>query len=417
MRIVIIGNGVAGITAARHIRKKSDAEIFVISGESKYFFSRTALMYVYMGHMQFDHLHPYENWFWRKNKINLIQDWVSQIQINDKLIALQSGDVIHYDKLVLATGSKPMNLPIPGNNLTGVQSLYSRQDLEHMEQQTRGIQKAVVIGGGLIGIEMAEMLHSRGIATTIIVREPSYWANVLPEEESKLISKHILSRGVKLYFDTTVKAIEGSANVSSVLLSSGERLEADFAGITIGVIPNIQLTKETPIKTERGILVDEFLRTNIPDIYAAGDCAQLTNPPKGRKEIEPIWYTARKMGETVAQNVLGGSQSYDPGLWFNSAKFFDLEYQTYGFVPSQATGNNQLFWQDNVKEQALRIVFNPEDEVVGFNAIGLRLRQEICESWIHHKLKKSAIQDRLNEINFNPEFFGDLRLRTKLVEL
>jgi len=172
--IVIIGNGISGITAARHIRKLSDDIITVISAETKHFFSRTALMYIYMSHMKFEHTKPYEDWFWQKNKINLVQDYVLSVDTDNKSLQLKEGGELNYDVLILGTGSKPNKFGWPGQDLKGVQGMYSYQDLENMEVYTEKINRAVIVGGGLIGIEMAEMLLSRNIPVTFLVREASF---------------------------------------------------------------------------------------------------------------------------------------------------------------------------------------------------------------------------------------------------
>ena len=117
--VVIIGNGISGVTAARHIRKLSDAKITIVSGESKYFFSRTALMYVFMGHMKFEHTQPYENWFWKKNRIDLLEGYVSDIAADNKEVVLEDGSTIAYDSLIIATGSKPNKFGWPGQDLKG----------------------------------------------------------------------------------------------------------------------------------------------------------------------------------------------------------------------------------------------------------------------------------------------------------
>ena len=192
MNIVIIGNGITGITAARHIRKLSNYKITVISSESEYFFSRTALMYVYMGHEKFENIQPYENSFWGKNKIELIQDYVTFIDTENKRVNLSGGIVVNYDKLIIATGSRSNKFGWKGQDLNGVQGLYSLQDLELLEDNTKNISRCVIVGGGLIDIELAEMLRSRNIAVTMLVREKSYWDIVLPVEESEMINRHIL---------------------------------------------------------------------------------------------------------------------------------------------------------------------------------------------------------------------------------
>ena len=131
--IAIIGNGISGITAARHIRKLSNKRITVISSETDYFFSRTALMYVYMGHMKFKHTQPYEDWFWKKNEITLKKGYVEQVDSAKKTLLFSDGENLKFDKLILATGSKPNKFGWPGQDLKGVVSLYHKQDLEAVE--------------------------------------------------------------------------------------------------------------------------------------------------------------------------------------------------------------------------------------------------------------------------------------------
>lgn len=131
--VVIIGNGISGITAARHIRKLSNKRITIISAESDYFFSRTALMYVYMGHMKFEHTQPYEDWFWKKNNIELLNAFVKTIDTDTKTLHFETGNSLIYDKLIIATGSKPNKFGWPGQDLKGVLGMYHKQDLENLE--------------------------------------------------------------------------------------------------------------------------------------------------------------------------------------------------------------------------------------------------------------------------------------------
>src|SRR5690606_17644034 len=154
---------------ARHIRKNSDHDILIISGESEHFFSRTALMYIYMGHMRFEDIKPYEDWFWKKNRIDLMFDLVESIDDQHKTLRMKSGADVSYNSLIIATGSKPNKFGWPGENLPGVQGFYSLQDLKTLEKNTENIRRGVIVGGGLIGVELAEMLLSRGIDVTFLV--------------------------------------------------------------------------------------------------------------------------------------------------------------------------------------------------------------------------------------------------------
>jgi NAD(P)H-nitrite reductase large subunit len=207
MHIVIIGNGISGITAARHIRKQSDFRITVISKESEYFFSRTALMYVYMGHMKFEHTKPYEDWFWKKNRIELLFDEVKSLDTRQQTLLLKSGGIFSFDQLIIASGSQPNKFGWPGQDLKGVQGLYSKQDLENMQQLTSDAKQAVIVGGGLIGVEMAEMLASRNIKVTFLIREKNFWDGVLPKEEAMMIGSHIRDHHIDLRTETNLVEI------------------------------------------------------------------------------------------------------------------------------------------------------------------------------------------------------------------
>lgn len=409
MHIVIIGNGITGITTARHLRKHSGHEITVISSESKFFFSRTALMYIYMGHMKFEHTKPYEDWFWKKNRINLLHAHVDNIDFEKKQCWLNNKERISYDKLVIASGSKPNNIGISFQKIKGAQGLYSMQDLELMEQNTKGISRAVIVGGGLIGIEMAEMLHSRGIHVTFLVMEKSYWNNVLPWEESQMITRHIRHHGIEVKLETQLFNIQQNdrGRVRAVVTDQDEEIPCEFLGVTAGVSPNVDFIRNSDVDTSRGILVNEYFETSAMDVYAAGDCAEFRNPVPGQMRIEQLWYTGKMQGEVLAQNLLGNRTAYNRGIWFNSAKFLNIEYQTYGQVPSVFPQSlDSLFWANEQEEKCIRIVYDKENmSVRGFNLLGIRYRHEVCERWISEQRKVHEVLTHLREANFDPEFF------------
>lgn len=409
MHIAIIGNGISGTTAARFLRKYSHHRITMISAESEYFFARTGMMYAFMGHLRFSDLLPYENWFWKKNKIDLVFDHVTRIDVLEKRLYLKRSPEISYDKLIIATGSK-VNMPdIPGTSLHGVTGFYHKGDLENITNLHRSISNAVIIGGGLIGIELAEMFHSKNIPVTMVVRDAGYWRNTLPYEESEMVGSLIKKQGIKLLLNTEVREIQGNAEgkVKSVVLTDDNVIECDFVGIATGVLPQISLLNDTGIETEKGILVDEYLQTNNPDIFAAGDCAQIRSPDSGRKSIEPVWYTGRIMGELVANNICRNPVKYKPGIWFNSAKFFGMEYQVYGFVPNKkSTEYDNVFWQHPDTQKSVRIMYEQSTEkVVGFGLMGIRYRHEVCEKWILEETQLSTVLADLSLANFDPEFF------------
>lgn len=413
--IAIIGNGISGVTLARHIRKMSKKKITIISAESDYFFSRTALMYVYMGHMTFEHTQPYENWFWKKNKIELKKGYVHQIDTDKKILHFDDGNTLTYDKLVIASGSKPNKFGWPGQNLKGVQGLYSKQDLENLEiyaPNNEVCKRAVIVGGGLIGIELAEMLNSRNIPVTFLVRESSFWNGVLPEGESQMINRHIKNHHIDLRLSSNLKEIisDDNGKVKSIVIEeTGEEVPCDFVGLTAGVSPNISFLKDSKINTNKGVLVNRYLETNVKDVYAIGDCAEQQEALGLRRPIEAVWYTGRMMGETLAQTICGNRIKYNPGHWFNSAKFFDIEYQTYGWVHGKKGKPDyevHFHWKHKDDTKCITIAYHRDKNLfLGINTFGIRMRHDVFDRWLSEKRDLDYVINHLEEANFDPELY------------
>lgn len=408
MHIVIIGNGISGISCARQVRKLSDHRITVISAESSHFFSRTALMYIYMGHMRFEDTKPYEDWFWEKNRIALETGRVIRIDPGQKSLVLADGRNLTYDKLLIASGSSYRSMDVPGVNLPGVQGLYSLQDLESMEENTKQVKHAVVVGGGLIGIEMAEMLSSRNIGVTMLVREESYWNSVLCKEESEMVNRQIRDHGVDLRLSSELREIKPGKDgrICGVVTKSGEEIASGFVGLTIGVQPNTGFLDGSGIETGKGVFVDRNMQTNIPDIYAAGDCAEFREPLPFRKSVEQVWYTGKMQGITAAYNICGREMEYQPGHWFNSAKFFDIEYQVYGNVPADIPANmDSIYWEHPDGRRSVRLVYEKAGgKFTGAVLMGMRGRHHIFQKFLEDGRDIHHVAGNMAAADFNSEF-------------
>ncbi len=409
MHIVIIGNGIAGISTARHVRKRSDHQITVISSETDFFWSRTALMYIFMGHMRFEHTQPYEDDFWKKNRITLLRKFVTGIDEQKQTISFAEGGDLSYDRLVLATGSRSNRYDWPGQDLAGVQGMVSYQDLLSMEQYARDTRRAVVVGGGLIGIEMAEMFHSRHIPVTFLVREESFWSGVMPPEESAMINREILRHGIDLRLKAELREIlaDEHGRVRAVKTKAGEEISCEFVGLTTGVSPNVSLAAGTSIEVGRGFLVDEYLQTSVPHIYAIGDCAELRIAAPNRRGIEAVWYTGKLMGPVLAETLTGNPRAFVQQTWFNSAKFLDIEWQTYGHVPNRpGEGEQHLVWEHPDGKKLIRIAYRTDSgAVLGFNLMGIRYRKDVCIQWIDTHTHIEVVLANLALANFDPEFY------------
>lgn len=419
MQVAIIGNGIAGITAAQRIRElQPDWKITVISGESRYHYSRPALMYIYMGHMRYADTKPYEDAHWSELRIDLVKDWVVGLDLERRQLRLHRGGSasssgsptgaasLSFDRLLLATGSKPNRFGWKGQDLAGVQGLWDLMDLRTLEESSRRARRAVIVGGGLIGIELAEMLHSQGIEVTFLVREPSYWSNVLPAEESAMVNRVIRAHGFDLRLGTQLREIvdDGQGRAGAVITDQGERIACEIVGLTAGVSPNLDLVRGTPIETNRGILVDDHLRTSVADVFAAGDCAEIRAGDGTRGIVQQVWYTGKAQGEVAGDVMAGHGRAYSSALWYNSAKFLDLEYQVYGRVNMKVEGEQSLYWEHADGLHALRLV-HVRGTLIGLDVMGLRYRHRVCETWIREERSVEYVLEHLREGNFDPEFF------------
>ena len=221
-----------------------------------------------------------------------------------------------------------------------------------------------------------------------------------------MVSRHIREHHVDLRLGTELREVlpDESGRVRAIVTSTGETIPCEWVGLTAGVHPNIHWLKGSGIETQRGVLIDHQFRTNVPHVWAIGDCAQFREPLPGRRPLEQIWYTGKMHGETVALNICGRDRIYTPGIFFNSAKFFDIEYQTYGDVPADLPeGIETLYWEHPKGRQSIRINYRKADQVVtGFNLMGIRYRHEVCDTWLREGRDLHYVVSHFESCQFRP---------------
>jgi NAD(P)H-nitrite reductase large subunit len=401
MHYVIIGNGVAGITAAFTLRKRDPhAQITVIGGESDYFISRTALMYVLMDRMNRRDLEPFERRQYTEKNITLLRAWVTALNASTRTLRLADGASLTYDKLLFATGSAPNPAPWPGVAKTGTGILHfvSLQDLAKWEHVLPATRRAVVVGGGLIGVELVECLRHHGIEVDFLVRESWYWPMALAPEEGEIIATHLRRHGVRLHLgDEIAEVVANPARqLTAVRTTQGRELPCQALGACIGVRPAIDWLRntQTPPACNRGIQVQADFRTSLPNVWAAGDCAEL---PTG--QVEQLWYSAKRHGELAAQSMLGDPVRYSPPLFYNSAKLFDIEYTTVGVA-----GPESYFRRLPGRDVSIRIMHETNGAVTGFNMLGSRWDHTWFETWIAERRTLPYVLKNLAQAQFDVEF-------------
>ncbi|HTM49963.1 MAG TPA: NAD(P)/FAD-dependent oxidoreductase [Bryobacteraceae bacterium] len=409
MRYLIIGNGVAGATAAMALRKRDEqAAITMISGESDYFFSRTALMYAYMDRLSRRDLEPFERSVWKKQNIRRLRAWVKDLDAGRGEVTLETGESIGYDRLLLATGSRPNRPAWEGLDQArdGFVHFVSMQDLDRCERLTAPGGKAIVVGGGLIGVELVECLAHHGMDVTFLILEPWYWPVAMAAGEGEMISEHLRRHGVRVIHNEEMERVEtdSAGRVKGILTRSGKAMQCGVLGVCIGVHPAVEWLAEvtTPPRIGRGIQVAPDFSTSLPNVWAAGDCAEILLPG-ARPLVEQIWYSAKRQGELAARAMAGDRIAYDPPIFYNSSRFFEIEFTTVGTVNNAPEGARHFYCRLPGKDVSVRIV-EWRSAVAGFNMLGSRWNHTFFERWISERRGLDYVMARLPEAQFDVEF-------------
>jgi NAD(P)H-nitrite reductase large subunit len=367
MRIVIIGNSVAMVGAVEAIRKyDTSSEIVVISDETYHVYSRPLISY-YLGNLVSEDKMIYrEKDFYRKNKVETVFG-IKAISIDErkKEVYLENGDSISFDKLLIATGGKPIIPPVEGLNKKNVHTFIKMDDAKKLKEAAKPGSKAVIVGGGLIGFKAAEGLHHLGVDVTIVELADRILSTILDAEGASLVSQSLQNDGIKIITGTTVDKIIGDEYVKGVLLKNGQELEADNLIIAIGVVPNVDVVKNTSISINRGILVDNTMKTSVEDVYAAGDVAEGYDMLVESNRVVPIWPNAYMQGEIAGYNMIGINKSFKGIFPMNSIGYKNTNMITAGITNPQQEEFEIISKIDHNRKYYKKFVVK-ENRLVGF---------------------------------------------------
>lgn len=334
MNYVIIGSGVAGIAAIEAIRSlDSDSDVTLIGNDPYGFYSRPGLAYYLTGELHDKALFPRTPDDLKKLNFRYIKGKVTRISRAEHVLELQNQSRLPYDRLLIAVGAQAMPLEVPGANLEGVLKLDHMSDAKLILKQARRGKTAVVVGGGITALELVEGLLSRGMKVHYLLRGDRYWSNVLDEQESLIIEHRLQEEGVWLTYHAEVIEVLGrNGKVSGVRLLNGQMLKCDLVAYAIGIRPRVDLAKQAGLAIDRGILVNQFLQTNDPNIFAAGDVAQAYDPMSGRSILDSLWAPARQQGHVAGLNMAGRKTAYVKAPPFNVTRLAGLTTTIIGTV-------------------------------------------------------------------------------------
>ncbi len=311
-RYVIVGTGVTGISAINTIRDLDpSADISLVGDDPHGFYSRPGIAYYLNGEIPESQLPIYSKKEWKTLKVHYIKGLATQLDIRNHHLAIDSASILKYDRLLIATGSTAVPLTIPGANLRGVVKLDDFEDTRRILSLARHAKCAVVVGGGIIAVELVEGLMARGVKVHYFLRGDRYWPNVLDENESHLLEHRLAEDGVILHYQTEAEEVIGKrGKVVGVRTAKGETVRCQIVAVGIGVKPRMELAKSAGLATDRGILTNEFLETSNPDIFAAGDVSQVHDPQSGKSIVDTLWHPALDKGKISAANMTGTRTAY-----------------------------------------------------------------------------------------------------------
>lgn len=328
MQYIILGNGVAGTTAAINIRKiDKQGEITIVSDEAYPFYSRIRLVDFIAGETDENGLVIYKNAWYEKNNIKLLLNTsVSDIDKEKKEVITSSADRIKYDKLLLATGGISFIPPIPETDKKGVFSLRTLKDAIEIKQYAEHAEKVVIIGGGVLGLELGNSLRKTGHKVTVVEFFPRMLHRQIDTEGAEILKTQLENMGFTLHYGAKTTEIFGNDKVKGIKLEDGRTIECDMVLISAGVKANMELADKLGLKHSKGLFVKDTLGTDIPDIFAAGDLIEHKGMFYG------IWPAAEKQGETAGINMAGGNAVYSGTTPSNILKIAGIDLIAIGNI-------------------------------------------------------------------------------------
>jgi len=407
IRYLILGNSVAAVNCVKAIRGTDKTnDITVVSDEEPFNYSRPLLSYYLGGRITEEKLPFIDRGFYEKHGVNLILGKRAEVlDVSKKEVTLDDNTLLRYDKCLISVGGVPVVPPIEGlqEDIEGIVTFLKLKDakilIDYIER--RKIKEAVVLGAGLIGLKVVEGLVERGLKTTVIELMDRVLANTFDKEASSIIEERLAQGGCQVIKEDTIQGIEAKqGKIAGIFLRSGRKLAASLLITAVGVRPNLEPVKGSAIRVDRGILVDRFMRTNVEDVYAAGDCAQGIDFLSKTNAVIAIWPVAARQGRIAGLNMCGIRTEY-PGLFtMNSVQIIDTPTISFGLtIPPEEEGYEVLKNLDKAKGVYKKIVLK-DSRLVGVMLLNCIERAGVYGMLIREGIDVRDFKDQLLSNDF-----------------
>ena len=363
-KYLILGNGVAGTTAAENIRQNdTTGEITIVTDEDLPFYYRVRLPDYLAGVVAESELIAKKEAWYAEKKISLkLNSRITEANPGAKHVLTADGVTLAYDRLLLANGSHPFIPPIKGSGLKGVFVIHTVHDVRQILQAAEKISSIVLIGGGLLGLEAANALHRLEKKITVVEFFPRLLPRQLDKDGAARLQRFFENMNFTFRLGTTTKEITGTDRVAQVLLDNGDVLPTEMVIISAGVRPNLELAKMLGLKTDKGVIVDKYMQTSQPNIYAAGDIIEFEGRTYG------IWPAAMEQGKIAGINISGGTASYEGTTLSNILKVAGIDLASAGEIDEENRYKSKIV----ASEEIYKKVVIDDGKVIGCIMLGDR---------------------------------------------
>lgn len=346
-RFVIIGNGAAGVSAAETIRLHDpQSAITILTAEPYRMYSRPGLAYIVTNTIAPHQVVARTAAWYKERQIALIQARAERLDTEGQMVFLEDSRSLAYDRLLIATGARAVWPPYVDPAMKGVVFLDTLDGTKALMRAARRARRGVVIGGGITALELTEGFVHQRVDTHYFLRGDRLWSRVFTQAEGQILAHHMQAEGVTLHYHTEVEALIDNwrHHLRAVRLKNGREFRCDLFGVGIGVRPQLDLVAKTPIKTDRAILVNEYLESSVANVFAAGDVAQVYDRWSERHLLDILWPSAVEEGRAAGLNMMGQQTAYQKGIPFNACLLFGLHITIIGQInpdPEEGSGLEQ----------------------------------------------------------------------------
>jgi nitrite reductase (NADH) large subunit len=365
--IVIVGNGIAGVTAADYVRRHHPAcEIHLIGREKHHLYNRMAITRLIYGRSAMSGLYLQPDSWYEERKITCwLNTQATRIDRDARLVALATGETLPYDRLILTSGSSSLVPPIEGFGLPGTFVLREAEDAMQTRAfvQTHQCRRAVIGGGGLLGLEAGYALHKLGMAVSVLERGEWLLRRQLDERGSSFLRQYLEALGMDIVLQAETAAVQGEGRVSQVVLKDGRTLPCDLFIVAVGIQPNVDLARSAGVQVNRGVAVDDAMRTSVPEIFAAGDACEY------KKQVPGLWPVAVEQARVAAINAVGGQEVYREAVPVTALKVVGIDLTSIGRFEAQSE-TEIVIAQEDINEHRYRKLVISDGKIVGAILLG-----------------------------------------------